>query len=169
MMSETNGRWWTAARAGAEAGLCATLVMSVAMYGLQRAGLLGRMPPRTIVRRALGRVGLKPDPGPVDRALSTAAHFGFGATQGVIYGLAHEAKAELAEGASATTPSAKTGLPFGLLVWAANYAGVLPAAGLFPRPSLDRPGRPTSMVVAHAVYGYVLGEVFRRRLRRLEA
>jgi hypothetical protein len=167
-MEASSFRWWTALRAGAEAGLCATLAMSVAMYGLQRAGLLGRMPPRTIVRRSLAKVGLRGTSDRTDRVLSTVAHFGFGASQGALYALAHEAKAEL-EPRAEPTGSANTSIPFALLVWAANYAGWLPAARLFPSPARDRPGRPTSMVLAHGVFGYVLGQVFPRRLRRLRA
>ncbi|HEY3495310.1 MAG TPA: SDR family oxidoreductase, partial [Polyangiaceae bacterium] len=54
----------------------------------------------------------------------------------------------------------------GMLVWAANYAGWLPKAGLMPRPSLDRLGRPTIMVAAHLVFGHVLAAALRRRRRQ---
>ena len=42
-------------------------------------------------------------------------------------------------------------------VWIASYVGWVPAAGLMPRPSRDRPGRPTSMVLAHWIFGGTLG------------
>jgi hypothetical protein len=42
----------------------------------------------------------------------------------------------------------------------------LPALGLMPPPRRDRPGRPTAMIVAHLVYGTVLGSLADRRVPR---
>jgi uncharacterized membrane protein YagU involved in acid resistance len=155
-------RLLTTVGAGARAGLCATLAMSLLMAGLQRSGALGRMPPRTIVRRSLAKLGIGTRSAPsTEKALSTAAHFAFGATQGALYALLSEAAAHT-PASRASRPSAATGVPFGLLVWAANYAIGLPALGIFQPPSRDRPGRPTSMILAHVVYGYALSAVLRR-------
>lgn len=54
------------------------------------------------------------------------------------------------------------GASFGLAVWASNYAGWLPKAGLMPKPRHDRPGRPTSMIAAHVAYGATLAAVYRQ-------
>lgn len=161
--------WGLAILAGAEAGLCATAAMSVVMLGFQRLGLVGRQPPRVIVRNALKKLGIAHRvPRPAERVLSTAAHFAFGATQGAVYSAAQKAQFELAQ-RKRLEPSAATSVPFALLVWASNYAGALPKARLFPPPWRDRPGRQPSMVVAHVVFGYVLGAVLRQQLRRLAA
>jgi NAD(P)-dependent dehydrogenase (short-subunit alcohol dehydrogenase family) len=82
------------------------------------------------------------------------AHFGFGASLGLAYGLLPERAQTTAGG----------GL-FGLTVWAANYAGWLPEAGLMPEPSRDRPGRSAAMIVAHWVFGRALARTY-RALRR---
>ena len=59
-------------------------------------------------------------------------------------------------GGGRTAPRA-TGIGFGLLVWATGYLGVLPAAHILPMPSKDRRGRPTTMIAAHVIYGYLVG------------
>jgi NAD(P)-dependent dehydrogenase (short-subunit alcohol dehydrogenase family) len=78
-----------------------------------------------------------------------AAHFGFGASVGGVYGLL-----------PVRAHSPLGGSVLGLMVWALNYAGWLPRARLMPRPSHDRPGRPTTMVLAHLVFGRALAAAF---------
>ena len=53
----------------------------------------------------------------------------------------------------------------GLSVWAVSYQGWVPALGILPKASEDRPARPAVMVAAHVVYGAVLGAL-EQRLRR---
>jgi hypothetical protein len=150
--------------AGAGAGVVATLAMSAVMLGLQRAGLLGRTPPRHIVEHTLARLGIRGKVSPAtSKALSVAAHLGFGASQGVLYALGHGAHAAR-KGNSGQGPSAVSGVPFALGVWGASYAGWIPALDILPPPSRDRLGRPTSMALAHVVYGAVLARAFRRFL-----
>jgi hypothetical protein len=43
-----------------------------------------------------------------------------------------------------------------------SYEGWVPAAGIMPPAHRDRPSRSATMVVAHAVYGAVLGLWTRR-------
>jgi NAD(P)-dependent dehydrogenase (short-subunit alcohol dehydrogenase family) len=110
------------------------------MLAEKRLGLLGEPPPRRLTRQLLGL-----PPSDALDAASVAAHFGFGATVGGAFAL-------LPSRARATGGGAL----FGLAVWAANYAGWLPAIGLMPPPAKDRPGRPTAMALSHLVYGAVL-------------
>lgn len=143
---------------GAAAGTVATLAMSGLMLIAQRAGLLGRSPPRHIVEHGLGRLGLGRKVSRTNRQLLAAiAHLGFGASQGALYAALHQGlRPWLDREPGRGTPSAATAVPFALLVWAASYAGWIPALGILPSPARDRPGRPTSMVLAHVVYGVTL-------------
>jgi len=162
-IGDHRSRWVSALKAGAEAGLCATAAMSLAMAGLQGLGLLGRMPPRTIVRRGLARVGIRTRNAPgMEKALSITAHFAFGATQGAVYALLEELRRE-ARDPEPGKGSFKTGVPFGLAVWISNYGAALPALRIFQPPFLDRPGRPPAMALAHAVYGATLAAVLRQK------
>jgi len=151
---------------GAAAGAGATIAMSGVMLVAQRAGLLGRSPPRHIVERTLGWLGLRHETSRNERQLLTAvAHLGFGATQGALYAVIEQRlgrRSQRSSGLRPRKPSATTGVPFGLLVWAASYVGWIPALGILPRPSRDRPGRPTSMVLAHVVYGAALATLLRK-------
>ena len=143
------------ATAGAAAGLAATGIMTVAMAGAKKAGVLGEMPPRKLTRRLLAPLApflLNDDT--LDLA-TTAAHLGFGAAMGSIFAAPRR-----------TSPSAVGGAVFGLGVWTATYAGIIPKLGLMRTPGNDRLGRPTSMIVAHLVYGASLGALYRRWLRR---
>jgi hypothetical protein len=147
---------------GAGAGAAATVAMSGVMLMLQRLGLLGRMPPRLIVDRGLARFGIRRHTSRGTRkALGSVAHVGFGASQGALYALGHTL---VAKSGRAPTPSLATAVPFALAVWAVSYAGWIPKLGIMRPPSRDRPGRPTSMIVAHLIYGAALATVLRRTL-----
>jgi len=138
-MARLATRWLT----GAVAGLAATGVMSLVMLLARRVGVLGEPPPRRLTRRLLSPLGP-----PQGRALDVAAslaHFGYGAAIGSLFALL-----------PARLRTSSGGALFGLGVWAVNYAGFLPKAGLMPRPSRDRPGRPSAMIAAHLVYGVAL-------------
>lgn len=150
---------------GAGAGVAATLAMSGVMLMAQRAGLLGRSPPRHIVERALGRLHVRRELAPWHRQVITAlAHLGFGASQGALYAVLHQQWGSRLgpQSSGLGAPSAATGVPFALVVWAASYAGWIPALGILPPPSKDRPGRPTAMILAHVVYGAALASTLRR-------
>jgi NAD(P)-dependent dehydrogenase (short-subunit alcohol dehydrogenase family) len=134
---------------GMIAGLVATVAMSLVVAGGKKLGLLGEPPPRRIVRRLVTRLTWRRPRGPVLDASALAAHLAFGASLGAIYGLL-----------PARTHSALSGSTFGAAAWGVNYAGWLPKAGLMPRPSRDRPGRPATMLAAHLVFGRVLAAAF---------
>lgn len=143
------------AAAGAAGGLAGTVAMSVVMLAARQSGFLGEAPPRRITDRLLEGVGL----GHLDRrakdAIAVASHMAYGIGFGALFGLARRRLPE-------RVPPAAAGALAGLAVWVASYEGWVPALGLMPPPERDRPGRPTSMVVAHLVYGAVAGAVAQR-------
>jgi hypothetical protein len=152
---------------GSAAGTLATVAMSAAMLGFQRLGRLGhRQPPRLITDRLLSLAGVRwRTPQPVRRAAATALHFGFGAACGGLFGLA---RAALSSRVSAPHPRVRllAGLGFGTVIWATSYAGWVPAIGAMRWPSADRPYRPTSLVIAHWIYGAALALAVGRLDRR---
>ena len=137
---------------GAASGCLATAPMSLAMAGMHRQLPWYErypLPPRQIVRRATGLLGLgSPASHGLADPATLASHFTYGAACGAVYG-ALAAPPRLAGPA--------TGVAFGLVVWLVSYAGVLPAVGLFQTPR-ERPGRRNwLMVAAHVVWGASLG------------
>ena len=133
--------------ASAAAGVIATGTMSIAMGLFKLGGFLGEPPPVKLTRRILGPLGVNRSR-PRTLALATiASHLGYGTAVAMLH--------ELVPGRS----SAAKGTAFGLAVWGVSYGGWIPKLGLMPRPALDRPGRPTSMILAHLVYGATLGFV----------
>jgi hypothetical protein len=142
-------------------GVVATVAMSAVMLAAQKAGLMGRMPPRKITDGLLGSLGIRRStPEPARKALATLNHFAFGAACGALFGLAHEVSRNRAAASGSRAEEHRApvgaGIAFGTAVWALSYAGWIPAAGIMPMPHRDRPGRPTSMVLAHWVFGAVL-------------
>lgn len=130
---------------GAAAGAVGTAAMSALMLAAGRVGLVGRQPPEAIVRQA-GRLTAVEPRGRLADALAAVAHLAFGVGTGAAYALLPPAERPVARGAAV-----------GTAVWAVSYAGWVPALGALPRPTRDRPGRQAVMVVAHLVYGSVLG------------
>lgn len=132
---------------GALAGSAATVVMSAFMLAAQRAGLVGEQPPEAIVRSAGAAVGNEPQ-GLTADALASLAHLGFGATVGAGYALLPDRRAGV-PAAVATS----------LAVYAVSYQGWVPVLGALPRASRDRSDRQSVMVVAHVLFGAVLGRL----------
>jgi uncharacterized membrane protein YagU involved in acid resistance len=136
--------------AGALAGLVATAPMSLAMEALHdRLPFHHRhpLPPRRIVDRALGRIGLRADD--EERGtLTVVGHFGYGAATGAVYG---------ALSGALRPPPMPAGIAFGMVVWAVSYLAMLPLVGLFRRPEHEAGERKALMIAAHAVWGAVLG------------
>ncbi len=130
------------------------------MWSAQRAGFLGEQAPKQVVRRSLEEVG-NPQSASRLRAISLVAHFAFGGAAGAAYGALSErlpsGRADLA-----------SGVAFGLAVWAATYKVAFPPLHLMPPPEQDRPGRAGTMIIAHVVYGAVLGARTGRSLESSE-
>lgn len=136
-------------RRGAGAGLVATVVMSAVMLAADKLGATPQPPPQRITDHLLHRAGSRPPP-PLRRALGTAAHVGFGVGAGAAY-------AALQGSGRLPGPPTASGVGYALGVWATSYAGWIPALGAMPPPDEDHPGRVRTMVIAHVVYGAVLG------------
>ena len=131
---------------GAVAGLAATGAMSSVLWVAERAGALHGLPPRLIVDHLL--------PGLTDRSAARAAtllHLVIGASSGALLGGALRGRGR--------------GVPFGLLLWAIGYEGVVPVLGVLPPAHRDRPLRVATMIGAHVVYGSVLGRALRSASR----
>lgn len=152
----TSGGTWDQHRSavlkGAGAGAVATVAMSAVMLAAQKAGLMGRQPPKRIT--AALTAGTPSADGPALDALSVVSHLGFGAACGAVFAAAYARSPE-------PRPHPGAGIAFGLGVWAVSYAGWLPALGILPPPGRDRPGRQATMVSAHIVYGAALAALLR--------
>ena len=147
--------WKTRTIGGAAAGALATVPMTAAMIGAQRLGLLGRFPPARIADASLDAAGV--DASRETRAVwTTVSHVGFGAAMGALFGVLRGFRAGRAR-------AALEGAAFGTAVWLASYAGWIPAAGIMPAPSADRPDRQATLLVAHWIFGATLGVALARR------
>lgn len=149
--------WTERILVGAGAGALATAPMSGVMLLAQRLGWMGKQPPAKITDAALEEVNLDP-PRWERKALAVAAHVAFGAGAGALFALVRGGRPSPAR-------AAVEGAAFGTAVWGASYAGWVPALGIMPPPSEDRPGRPTSMLIAHWVFGAALGLAIARARR----
>jgi hypothetical protein len=117
-------------------------------------GRYGEQPPKRVVRLMASRARLPaPRHGAGTTLASAVAHLGFGAASGALYA------------AAVPRSSIPRGVVFALGVWAASYAGWIPALGLLPPPNRDNPRRAWTMVTAHVVYGAILGRVLKDRPR----
>ena len=140
---------------GAAAGLAATVPMTIVMEAL-RAWLpreqFRRMPPREIVDRTVEMTGEAPHVDEGERfAITTAAHFAFGAAAGGLYG------ALVGRGRS----SPLAGIGYGLTVWALAYGVGLPSLCLHPAAADDTKDRNEVLIASHIVWGAVLGALLR--------
>jgi uncharacterized membrane protein YagU involved in acid resistance len=144
---------------GAAAGFAATIPMTVVMEAM-RAALpheqYRRMPPREIVDRTVEKTTevtgehVELDRG--DRmALTTLVHFAFGTAAGAVY----------AATVGSRPSSVFTGMAYGLAVWAFAYGVGLPSLGLHPAAAEDTKDRNAVLIASHAVWGAVLGSLFR--------
>ncbi|MGI8827920.1 MAG: DUF6789 family protein [Chloroflexota bacterium] len=157
MGQETQG--WTAEYGGvllkgALAGCTATGPMTLFMLAAHRFLPLHQrssLPPKKLTMHVAQRLGLKKHMDQQQRdALTWAAHFGYGTGMGALYSpLAHKVP----------VPGAVKGTVFGLAVWAAAYAGGLPAMTM-PEAASEQPWqRNALMISAHAVWGLTVGLV----------
>jgi len=141
---------WKPIRAGVLSGIVATAFMSAIMLMAKRLGLMGEMPPEKITASLLDRAGWRSRGRRTQDALSAVSHLGFGAAAGVLF-------AAVERRPQPPLPAVPAGILFGAAVWFVSYQGWVPALGIMPPPSRDRPGRPPAMLAAHLVYGAVLG------------
>jgi hypothetical protein len=122
--------------------------MSAVMILGNRLGLMGEQPPVTVMRSAL-RAGGVERPSTPAHVVAPLGHLAFGAAGAMIYGEIRPLAPRV--------PGELLGVGFGLGVWVVSYVGWIPASGILPAPERDRSGRPVVMVVAHIVYGFIIG------------
>jgi uncharacterized membrane protein YagU involved in acid resistance len=142
---------------GALGGAVGTAAFTGWMKGAQRAGLLGELPPRTIARDALQAAVGRPSSKTVDIA-TAVTHLGFGVATGAVFGV-------VARHVHTRIPGALQGAMWGSLVWAASYAGWVPALDILPAPHRDRPDRPWVTFIGHLIFGGLLGAIAARKKR----
>ena len=137
---------------GATAGLVATLAMSAWMLVAQRVGWLSQQPPEKITHDSVERTtGANPSGATLD-ALTAFVHVAIGMVMGAFFAL-------IAPRRFAAWLLSMLGACYGIAIWVANYVHVLPELGLMPRPSEDERRRPQVMIVAHLIFGSILGAV----------
>ncbi|GLK14590.1 hypothetical protein GCM10017600_80020 [Streptosporangium carneum] len=125
-------------------GVLATAVMSTVMLAGDRAGLMPDQPPRRIARAFMPGHRHRPKRG--EGVLGAISHFGFGGVCGALFALPWEGR----------RAPLTVGVGYGLAIWLVSYQGWVPALGILPPISSDRPGRPVVMAAGHVVYGVVL-------------
>jgi hypothetical protein len=136
---------------GAATGCIATVAMSVPMLAARRLRLIDRQPPEEVTGRLAAAGGVPMRGGSLDAA-TAAAHMAFGAAAGALFAMARRPLGALGEGAW-------VGPAFGILVWALAYRLVLPRVGLVRGTEHAGWRRDVVMLVAHLVYGMVLGRL----------
>lgn len=144
---------------GVVSGTIATLPMSAFMLLAQRAGWLTEQAPERITELTIERVTNRDAQGGSLDAWTAVAHLTFGAAAGAVFAVL------LAERPLRAATVAPWGAGFGTLVWLVSYWSVLPALDLMPPPPHDQRRRPQVMLVAHWIYGGVLGLLAARRVR----
>lgn len=142
---------------GLAGGALATVPMTATMFAAQKLGRMGKQPPQQITDVMLDKADVTA-PRRERRVLAGIAHFAFGAGAGALFALVRPGRPTLAR-------AAIEGAAFATGVWAASYAGWVPALGIMPPPQRDRTDRQVSMVIAHWVFGAALGAFVAHRRR----
>ncbi len=144
------GKELKAVLVGAVTGLVGTTAMTATMMGLeQKLPRHEREPlePRRITESLLaGASTFHALPERQKADLSILAHLGYGAAMGALY--------QTIERRLPLPPLAR-GAAFGLMVWAASYAGWLPALGILPPPHRRPVGRNGLLIASHLMWGVV--------------
>ena len=136
---------------GAAAGVLATVPMTT-YWEMMHTRLPGEpprpLPPREVTEALAVKAGVSRQLSERDvEWLSMAAHVGYGALTGAIFGTIAP------RGGRAIT----SGMLFGLGVWAVSYLGWLPASGVRHSPRWDMPARTALIVTSHLVWGAAAG------------
>jgi hypothetical protein len=137
---------------GGVGSVVATAVMSIPFLVATSRGWTDEQPPKRISNEALDAVGIDADE-PVQNAVATVSHFGYGTSMGAVFGLLYAWRRP-------PGPAVLHGIGFAIAVWFASYQGWTPALGLHPPITRDKPDRRIVVLIGHVVYGAVLGAVF---------
>jgi hypothetical protein len=118
--------------------------------------MVRRPAPRDVVR-GIGRTALGRGAEELLDPAWPVAHAAMGASLGVIY----QGCRRFLPGGTKTA-----GATFGAAAWAALYAGLLPALGVYPSPRRDSRLRAARVAALHILYGVSLGWFDSRLTRR---
>jgi putative membrane protein len=137
---------------GAIAGFAGTLPMTVFMLSTQRFLPKGQrydLPPEIITKDITERAHIRQHMNKAQiLAATTAAHFGYGAGMGMLYGI-------LAR--RIPFNSALKGILFSLVIWAVSYQMLLPVIGIKESAQGETMQRNLMMIVAHIIWGASTG------------
>lgn len=142
---------------GLISGLCATAPMTLAMIAVHRMlppDEQYALPPYKVTMEAGEKAGVEDalDDEEARIGATLISHFAFGAGAGAFYPLFRTV---------APLDAMPSGVAHGLVVWGANYLGLLPAAGLYRSPQREPLGRHAMMIAAHVVWGAALGLLYK--------
>lgn len=151
--------------AGAAAGLVGTIVLQGFLAGSRRWAPttippIRRDPAEFMVEQAASAMPAahRRSLPPAGRAAAEKGlHLGYGATFGLLYGLAAGARNPLLAGAV-----------LGLATWATGYLGWLPATGLMPPVTRQEPARVAGPIATHIGYGIATAAAYQWLNRRLD-
>jgi uncharacterized membrane protein YagU involved in acid resistance len=147
---------------GAAAGTIATVPMTMfweAMHDRLPGEPPRPLPPREVAEALAVKAGVSRQLSETDMQwLSLAAHFGYGAFTGAIFGMLAPRRPASAMGA---------GMVFGLGVWTTSYLGWLPATGVRHSPRYDVPARTALIIASHLVWGAAAGLILGTTRRRV--
>jgi hypothetical protein len=151
--------------AGAAAGLAGTFVLQGLLAGSRRWAPATLPPIRQDLgefmveqaESALPAARLAQVPAQGKAAAEKGLHLGYGATFGMLYGLAAGEGSPLVAGAV-----------LGLFTWAVGYLGWLPTTGLMPPVTRQEPARVAGPVATHVGFGIATASAFQWLSRRLE-
>jgi hypothetical protein len=144
--------------AGAAGGLAGGAVMTVAMSGGRKAGILQAPLPLKVERWGRRRLAVSAPSPEHEHLLAQTIHLSYSLFLGVGYGLVQHARA---------LPALPSGPLYGLLVYAANIAGALPALGVISPPADMARTKVARQVMMHVVFGSATALVFERVREKL--
>ncbi len=139
---------------GALAGTIATVPMTIFMFSTQRFLPKGQqydLPPEIITKELAERAHVKQHMSKAQiLAATTASHFGYGATMGILYSIL---------GRRLPLTSSLKGTLFGFVIWVASYQALLPLLGFSKSSDKETTRRNVMMIAAHVVWGISTGVV----------
>ncbi len=157
-------RWGPKILAGALAGAVAALPMAGVMKGLNQLFAKennrashdnaqkewGELPPKKITRKMADKTGQEQavEPGKSWGPATWLAHLGYGAASASLFPVLTQ---------PLPLPGLLRGIIFGLGLWAASYQGWVPALNFLPPASKETSQRNFTMILAHVVWGSLIG------------
>ena len=151
----------TNALMGAAVGTVATVPMTV-FWEVMHQRLPGEpprpLPPREVAEALAVKAGVSRHMSETQMQwLALAAHFGYGALTGAIFGVIAPDR---------PTAAIRAGMLFGFGVWTSSYLGWMPATGIRHSPKYDVPTRTRLIVASHIVWGATAGLLMSLARRR---